>query len=229
MPFRSKWALHQFKKKKKKDKSCVWAFPGSWQWQFLENEHLRSFKLVLAPPVAAHFHRYCACEAVMVLGLPWGWGDEQIKKLQTSLLSARFRPFSIKLTFLRLLPDIDFQNLEKVIFFLALLWLLWRSWFPEVLTLPFRQCFCCIFRKCFLGPGWIENLNTKTADLRLAPAEIWWVAPFVSIGLAQPSKICFHPFLPPNPLSFICPSVPLSLSPPFPPYFLSTSIYWPSL
>ena len=118
----------------------------------------------------------------------------------------------IKLTFLRLLPDIDFQNLEKVIFFLALLWLLWRSWFSEVLTLPFRQCFCCIFRKCSLGPGWIENLNTKTADLRLAPAEIWWVAPFVSIGLAQPSKICFHPFLPPNPLSFICPSVPLSLS-----------------
>ena len=158
-----------------------------------------------------------------------GLGRWEIKKLQTSLLSARFRPFSIKLTFLRLLPDIDFQNLEKVIFFLALLWLLWRSWFLEVLTLPFRQCFCCIFRKCFLGPGWIENLNTKTADLRLAPAEIWWVAPFVSIGLAQPSKICFHPFLPPNPLSFICPSVPLSLSPPFPPYFLSTSIYWPSL
>ena len=79
--------------KKKKDKSRVWAFPGSWQWQFLENEHLRSFKLVLPPPAAAHFHRYCDCEAVMVLGLPWGWGDEQIKKLQTSLLSARFRPF----------------------------------------------------------------------------------------------------------------------------------------
>ena len=100
---------------------------------------------------------------------------------------------------------VDFHNFADSLFF-------WRSRFSEVLTLPFRQCFCCIFRKCSLGPRWIENLNTKTADLRLAPAEIWWVAPFVSIGLAQPSKICFHPFLPPNPLSFICPSVPLSLS-----------------
>ena len=53
----------------------------------MENEHLRSFKLVLPSPVAAHFHRYCDCEGVMILGLPWGWGDEQIKKLQKPLPS----------------------------------------------------------------------------------------------------------------------------------------------
>ena len=39
-----------------------------------ENEHLGSFKVVLPPPMAASFHRYYDCEAVMVFKATMGLG-----------------------------------------------------------------------------------------------------------------------------------------------------------
>lgn len=145
MVFPSEWALHQFKKKKKT--SHVYGlFQGADSDRFWRMSTWGASNL------------FCHLPWLLIFTGMWLWGCDAFRvtmglgrwanwKATNLTALSKVQTFFIKLTFLRLLPDIDFQNSEKVTFFLAFLWLLWRSWFSEVLTLPFWQCFCCIFRK----------------------------------------------------------------------------------